>query len=98
MRLGGAARAAVVGERWIGYCVSAFPSRLWSSQDFVDTLSTAFHSRFEYFRAPASEVTVAPDAIIELLDVFGNVLRRELRTPAHDGHDSGVMADTIPAA
>ena len=23
---------------------------------------------------------------------------RYVRTPAHDGHDSGVMADTIPAA
>jgi hypothetical protein len=50
---------------------------VWSSQDFVDTLSTAFHRGFEYFRAHASKVTVAADGIIEGLDVFGNLLRCE---------------------
>jgi hypothetical protein len=43
----------------------------------VDTPSTAFHRGFEYFRAHASEVTVPADAIVERLDVFGNLLRRE---------------------
>jgi hypothetical protein len=36
---------------------------------FCGRLSTAFHRGFEYFRAHASQVTVAPNAIVERLDV-----------------------------
>jgi hypothetical protein len=53
-------------------------SRNRGSQDFVDTPSLAFQRGFEYFRAHTSEVTVKADVITERLDVFGNVLRREL--------------------
>jgi hypothetical protein len=51
---------------------------VWSSQDFVDTLSSVFYGGFEFFRAYASLMTVASRAIVERLDIFGSVALREI--------------------
>src|SRR5688500_315360 len=45
----------------------------WSSQDFVDMQLCALRTDLELFRTDATQMTMAPDAIVERLDIVGHV-------------------------